>query len=97
MPDRDWDRKTRTTWSTKTRRPSGAPQDSSAFKPFDGSYDQLLTRFIEREHEAIRREAQWRTYLYAGGAALGGVVIGLSVPYIVKAMSDTTREPGGGA
>ncbi len=96
MADNDWDRKTRTTWSTTTRRPTGSSASKGASKPFDGSYDQLLTRFIEREHEAIRREAQWRTYLIGGGAALGGVVIGLSAPYIVRALT-SKKNSGGGA
>ena len=44
------------------------------------NYDQLLTRSIEREREALMREALWRTYCWTGSALLGGFVLGLAVP-----------------
>ena len=78
MTDENWDRKTRTTWTTARPRTSQSkppPKDPDRVE----HYDELLTRSIEREREALMREALWRTYCWTGSALLGGFVLGLAV------------------
>lgn len=77
MANETWDRKTRTTWTnTRPRQPKSPPKDQDRVE----NYEQLLTRSIERERDALYREALWRTYCWTGTALLGGLVLGLAVP-----------------
>ena len=87
--DENWDRKTRTTWSQhRARQKPSAPAESDRVD----DYDKLLTRTIEREREALMREALWRTYCWCGGALLTGITIGLVAPPVYRAVERETRR-----
>ena len=84
-----WDRKTRTTWSTF--RPRGDGKAAASRPPPPRDFEELLTRSIERERDAMFREALYRTYLWTGGALITGLAVGLAAPAIYRGVSENIR------